>query len=97
MSDLERIISNLRQRLPLLEERYSVVSLGVFGSYVRHKQRPDSDLDILVTFETLPSLIGFVELEHYLSNELNVKVDLVMKDTLKPRISKRVLNEVVPV
>jgi len=36
-------------------------------------------------------------LENYLSDTLGVKVDLVMKDALKPRIGERILNEVVPV
>ena len=43
-------IEMLRQQLPSLAERYHVESLGVFGSYVRREQRPDSDLDLLVTF-----------------------------------------------
>jgi len=36
-------------------------------------------------------------LENYLSDTLGVKVDLVMKDALKPRIGERILNEAVPV
>jgi hypothetical protein len=35
-----------------------------------------------------------VELENYLSDLLEVKVDLVMKSALKPNIGKRILNEV---
>ena len=95
--DIMHLIEILHQQLPLLVERYHVESLGVFGSYVRHEQRPDSDLDILVTFYETPGLLKFIELENYLSNVLGVKVDLVMKDALKPRIGKRVLSEVVSV
>jgi uncharacterized protein len=36
-------------------------------------------------------------MEHYLSDLLGVKVDLVMKDALKPAIGKRVLKEVIAV
>lgn len=39
----------------------------------------------------------FIELENYLSDYLGAKVDLVMKDVLKPRIGSRIWNEVVPV
>lgn len=87
----------LHQQLPLLVERYQVKSLGVFGSYVRQEQRPDSDLDLLVAFGELPSLLRFIELENYLTDVLGVTVDLVMQDILKRRIGKRILNEVVPV
>jgi len=41
------------------------------------------------------SLLEFVELEDYLSDLLGVKVDLVEKSALRPRIGKRILNEVV--
>jgi len=87
----------LRRQLPLLAERYQVESLGVFGSYVRHDQSPESDLDVLVTFYEPPGLLKFIELENYLSDVLGVKIDLVMKDALKPRIGERILQEVVAV
>jgi hypothetical protein len=94
-TDVTQLAGVLRQHLPLLAERYRVKSLGIFGSYVRGEQRPGSDLDVLVTFYDLPSLLEFIELENYLTDTLGVKVDLVMPDTLKPRIAQRVLNEVV--
>lgn len=95
--DVERVAALLRQQMPLLNERYHVKTLKMFGSYVRHEQRPDSDLDLLVTFDKLPSLFKFIELENYLTDILGVKVDLVMPDTLKPRIGQRVLSEAIPV
>jgi predicted nucleotidyltransferase len=87
----------LRRHLPSLVRRYHVASLGLFGSYVRHENRPDSDLDVLVTFSETPSLLRLIELENHLSDLLGVKVDLVMRDALKPQIGQRVLAEVVPV
>jgi len=93
---LTRLMTMLRQALPLLSERYRVRSLGLFGSYVRNSQNADSDLDVLVTFIDPPGLLKFIELENYLSDLLGIKVDLVMKDTLKPRIGRQILKEVVP-
>jgi len=93
---LARLMTVLRQALPLLSERYRVRSLGLFGSYVRNSQNADSDLDVLVTFIDPPGLLKFIELENYLSDLLGIKVDLVMKDTLKPRIGRQILKEVVP-
>lgn len=87
----------LRQQRPMLVEQYNVATLEVFGSYARHEQRKNSDLDILVTFSKPPSLFKFVRLENYLSDTLGVKVDLVMKDSLKPVIGKNILREAVPV
>ena len=94
---LEILLKALRQQLPTLAERYGVETLEVFGSYLRAEQKPDSDLDILVTFRETPSLLTFIAIENYLSDELGVKVDLVMKDSLKPAIGKIILNEAIPV
>lgn len=94
---LNNIIELLHQRLPLLAEKYRVKSLGVFGSYVRHQERPDSDVDLLVNFDETPSLLKFIELENHLTDLLGIKVDLVMQDALKPNIGKRIISEVIPV
>ena len=96
-SRLQKFMDILREQLPILAEQYNVATLEVFGSYVRREQRKDSDLDILVTFNKPPSLLKFVRLENYLSDTLGVKVDLVMKDSLKPAIGRNILREVVPV
>ncbi|HLF75802.1 MAG TPA: nucleotidyltransferase family protein [Anaerolineales bacterium] len=87
----------LRQQLPLLREQYGVETLEVFGSYIRQEQKADSDLDILVTFTEVPSLLKFIRLENDLSEILGVQVDLVMKDSLKPAISEFILREAIPV
>ena len=94
---LEKILETLRQQIPMLAERYRVEKLEVFGSYVRSQQKKDSDLDILITFRDVPSLLTFIAIENYLSDLLGVKVDLVMKDSLKPKIGQQILHEVVPV
>jgi len=95
--DAERAREILEQNLPFLRERYHVHSLGLFGSYVRHEQTKDSDLDILVTFSELPGLLQFVSLENHLSDLLGVQVDLVMRDALKPQLGQRILREVVTI
>ena len=73
--------------------------VGMFGSYVRQEQHPDSDLDLLIELDRPPriSLIGLVELEDYLSQILGVKVDLAIKTNLKKRIGMRILQEVIPI
>lgn len=80
---------------PDLEERFKVKTIGFFGSYVRGEQKKNSDLDVLVDFYDPPSLFGFIELEDFLSRKLGVKVDLVMRDALKPRIKESILNEAI--
>ena len=90
---------SLKNRLELLkpeiEEKFKVKSIGLFGSYVRGEQKDTSDLDILVDFYEPISHFRFVELEDFLSQQLGVKVDLVMRDALKPRIKDSILNEAI--
>ena len=94
---LQKHIGILRERLPSLIREYHVATLEVFGSYVRREQSKNSDLDLLVTFSKTPSLLKFIRLENELSDALGIKVDLVMKDSLKPHIGQRILHDAIPV
>ncbi len=94
---LDEIKKKLRTIIPEVEERFKVQSLDLFGSYVRGEEGSGSDLDILVEFHKTIDLFDFVALEDFLGDALGVKVDLVMKDTLKPRIKDRILREAVSV
>ena len=93
----EKIKKILREHKNELRKKYGVKEIGIFGSYLRNEQTIDSDVDILVEFfpSRKMSLLDFVGLEIYLGELLDVKVDLVEKKALKPRIGKRILAEVV--
>ncbi|MGB9940382.1 nucleotidyltransferase family protein [Methanosarcina sp.] len=95
--DAARFMAILRHHLPEISRKYKVSYLGIFGSYVRGEQKPESDLDILVEFEEAPGFFEYIQLEDYLSEILGVKVDLVMKSALKPAIGKHILEEVIAV
>jgi predicted nucleotidyltransferase len=95
MKTVTKISQILQDQKLYLAERYGVVEIGIFGSYVRGEQRADSDLDVLIELERPAriSLIDLVELELYLSDLLGIKVDLAIKKNLKPRIGERILQE----
>ncbi|HEY2092782.1 MAG TPA: nucleotidyltransferase domain-containing protein [Thermoanaerobaculia bacterium] len=68
-----------REKLAGLCERYGIRRLSVFGSVLRGTDRPDSDVDLLVEFQTgkTPGLLGIAEIELELSELLGGrKVDL---------------------
>ena len=94
---IDRIIMKLRENKPVLKEKYKVKTLGVFGSYVRGEQKEGSDLDILVEFREPVGLFKFMELEEFLGKNTGIKVDLVSRKALKPRIGKYILEEVINV
>lgn len=90
---LPEIKRALKEHKPLLEKRFKVKEIGIFGSYLRGRQRETSDLDLLVEFSEPIGLFDFLRLEDLLAKRIGVKVDLVMKDALKPRIKEKVIKE----
>lgn len=89
---IKKKLKNSQQEL---KKQFLVKKIGVFGSYARGEQNKKSDLDILVEFIEDPSMFKFLDLENYLTDLLKIKVDLVMKNALKPHIGKQILSEVV--
>jgi len=95
MKRLEEIEQILKQHKGELQKKFKVKKIGIFGSYVRGEARETSDVDILVDFYEVPSLLTFLKLEEYLEELLGIRVDLVMESALKPKISQAVHKEVV--
>jgi predicted nucleotidyltransferase len=94
--DKEMIIKKLRENKKYLQKEYNVVELGFFGSFVRNKQTEDSDVDILIEVEKgRMSLLRYMRLKHYLEGILGRKVDLVLKDSIKPRLRNKILKETI--
>lgn len=94
---LEQLRTELRAILPALQQRWPIVSLGVFGSYARGEQSPDSDLDLLIEFSEPIGFFRFLELEEEIGHRLGVKVELVTRAALKPHIGRQILAELVSV
>ena len=74
--------------------RNHICRLALFGSVLRDDFGPDSDIDVLVEFESghVPGL-AFIRLEQELSGLLGRRVDLVTPKFLNERIRDRVLND----
>ncbi len=77
-----------------LSERFTVKRIGVFGSFARGDAGPESDVDILVEL-TEPTFDHYMDLKFRLEDVLKRPVDLVMADTVKPRLKPIIDQEVV--
>ena len=99
MKELAEIKQILQAQKPYLYEKYGVIEVGLFGSYVRGEQQPDSDVDILIELTDPPriSLLGLENLQNFLSDLLGIDADVAIKKNLKKRIGRRILQEVEPV
>ena len=89
----EEIIGALHAALPIIQQKYPVRRLALFGSAARGEQTAASDVDLLVEFSEPIGFFDFVRLEQSLGEILHAKVDLVSSKALKPAIRDEVLNQ----
>ena len=84
MTSLSQIQATLSSHKAEFFDLFRVKNLAVFGSYARNEQRNDSDVDILVEFNS-PVGIEFIDLGNYLERILDLRVDLVSRNGIKPK------------
>ena len=65
--------------------KYGVKKIGLFGSFVKEKQKPKSDIDIIVNFNKI-SFDEYMELKFLLERLFRRKIDLVIENDLKPEL-----------
>lgn len=91
----EDIKSKLNKNMSLLEKKYHIKKLGLFGSVARGEQKKQSDIDILVEFSAPIGFFDFIRLENFLSELLDGKVDLVSKKAVKPILEKYISRDLI--
>ena len=74
--------------------KYGVRRLGVFGSFARNQADLSSDIDILVDLEK-KTFDAYMGLKFFLEDLFGRSVDLVLTDSIKPRIRETILRETV--
>jgi predicted nucleotidyltransferase len=91
---------NREEILKILEENrntirgYGVRRLGLFGSCARGECVEASDLDFVVEFEK-KSFDAYMDLKLFLEELFGCPVDLVISDTIKPRLRTTILGEAI--
>jgi predicted nucleotidyltransferase len=88
----KELLSKIQELRPELRKRFSVRSIGLFGSTATGFSNEQSDVDILVELEE-PTFDHYMELKFKLEEVLGRDVDLVLKDTLKHRIKSIIEKE----
>src|SRR4051812_16240901 len=93
MKNLEEILNCLRQEKLFLAETYHVSQIGVFGSTSRGEATQQSDVDIVVEFNT-PIGLDIVDLAEHLESLLGERVDLVPRNAIRPHYWEVIAPEV---
>jgi len=95
MTDSHRdaTIEHIKQAILPILTQHGATRAGLFGSVVRGKLRPRSDIDILVDLPRDLSLLDIIGIEQELEETLGRKVDLVEYEALKPVLRERILAD----
>ncbi len=92
--DLGDIAVRIRSHGREFSERFRFERIGVFGSFARGEQEPDSDVDLLVETND-PGGLRFLEAGEFAESILGRRVDMVRPETLKHQLRPRVDEEVI--
>jgi len=96
MKDIEEIVEYLRANKEVLRDNFGVTRLGIFGSFVRHRQRISSDIDLIVDFEKgRKNIHAFLRLKRFLEKELSRKVDMGFEHSLKPVVRENIKGRIL--
>ena len=87
------ILSFLLEHKSLLKSRYKVAKIGLFGSYVNHKETQESDIDIVVDMPSNFDL--YYDLKEFLEKSFQKKIDLGLEKNMRSLIKEQVEKEVI--
>ena len=94
VEDKRSIIERLRRERTALAS-LGVLEIGLFGSFARGEQTPESDVDLLVEFTPQQHTFdSFMDLSFFLEALLGRNVELLTRESLSPYIGERILAEV---
>lgn len=92
IEEIKNIIHSFKD---IFKNEYMVKNFYLFGSYARGDQTPESDIDILVEFDTGADLLILVKLKKYLQNLFKKNIDIGTPAGLKPVIKDSIMKEAV--
>ena len=93
MQTKDSIINFLKQNKQIIQEKYDVNNIGLFGSFARDEATKDSDIDILVDMKS--SFDNFFELKYFLEDAFKTKVDLGKEKNLRLLVKEQIKKELI--
>jgi predicted nucleotidyltransferase len=89
-------IEILKKHEDVINQKYGVKEIGVFGSFARGEEKEGSDIDFLVEFkEGSKTFDNYIDLKYFLQDLFGRSVDLVTVQALKPQLKDDILQEVI--
>ena len=93
----ENILNFLSENKLFLREQFHIEKIGIFGSFARNEQNPDSDIDILIEMENNVSNIYDLKwnLREFLKNQFQRDVDICNSKHIKPYAKDYILKDAI--
>ena len=97
MKTKTQIMEFLSQNKKVFRDKFHIIRIGLFGSFAREEQNPDSDIDLLVEFEenTKDLYELKIQLKEFFQIQLGIDVDICREKYIKPRLKNSILKETV--
>ena len=84
-----------RDAILRIARSHGAMDVRLFGSYAKGEEKPESDLDLLVTLEPHRSLLDLIAIKQDLEDELEIEVDVVTEASLSPYFRDQVIKETI--
>jgi predicted nucleotidyltransferase len=89
------VVKTLKTHKPILDKKFGIVDLALFGSLSRDDANAESDIDILVRFAGPASSSRYFGLQFYLEDLFGMPVDLVTEKALRPELRPYIEKEAI--
>jgi len=95
MNLLQEIITQNREAIEQICKKYGILLFGIFGSSVRGDYKDDSDIDVLLKFEKVRSLLEIIHIENELSDLFKKKTEVVEIDAIRESLKEYIMKDLV--
>ena len=95
--DKSLVLNLLRTQIEVTRRRFGAKYISVFGSAARDELNEASDIDVLVEFDGLPTFDNYMGLKFFLQDLFKRRVDLVTRDSIKPRMRQIIERDLIRV
>ncbi|HEY7392624.1 MAG TPA: nucleotidyltransferase family protein [Bryobacteraceae bacterium] len=96
-SSIRETIRTKREEILGIAAKHGASQVRLIGSVARGQDRPDSDIDLLVTWNENTTLLDHAALMLELENILGRRVDIASDGWVKPSICESVYRDATPI